>query len=299
MGAAIRETSMLDFPADWSPGIFDNIPAAEYHKTILGEANNSGLKVIDERTPAHYLQWVKDRNKPKTAEQEFKEQQHFRIGRIVHSAILEPDKFDDDYLLMPDFGPMQSSTNRKTRDAWLATLPPGTSIVKPGEKELAMAMREAVLRHKTARLVIEGGRPEVTLRWQDKRTGVRCKARVDWDCPEFHFCMDLKSTDDASPAAFARSVANYRYHMQHAHYSGGYQNLGRDLRNFLIVAVEKEPPHAVGVYHIDAAAEERGFELVNRAMDKLARCMSTGEWPAYSENIEPIGIPLWALSDRG
>ena len=290
---------MLDFPSDWTPGIFDNVPAERYHKTILGEANNSGLKVIDERTPAHYLQWVKDRNKPKTPEQEFKERQHLRVGRIIHSAILEPDSFNDDYVLMPDFGPMQSSKNRETRDQWIASLPPGTSIVKQDEKDLALAMRDAVLRHKTARLVIEGGKPEVTLRWQDKRTGVRCKARADWWHPEMGFAMDLKSTDDASPITFGRSVANYGYHRQHCHYADGFSQLGAPIQHYLLLAVEKDAPHCVGLYHIDAAAEERGFQLLHRSMDKMAACLKANAWPAYSEDFQVLTLPGWAYSDRG
>jgi len=280
-------------------GILEGVPASNYHCAVLGEASNSALKIIDERTPAHYRHWVEEQNKPKTAEQEFKEQQHFRIGRIVHSAILEPDSFDDDYLLMPDFGPMQSSKNRETRDAWLATLPPGTSIVKQEERDLALAMREAVLRHKTARLVIEGGKPEVTLRWQDERTGLRCKARADWWNAELSFAMDLKTTTDASPAEFGRSIAKYGYHRQHAFYSDGFRTLGAPIRHYLLLAVERDPPHAVGLYHIDAAAEERGFVIAHRAMDKMAACLKAGKWPAYSDNIEALTLPGWAYSDRG
>jgi hypothetical protein len=280
-------------------GIFLDEPAADYHRTVLGEANNSGLKVIDERTPAHYFQWVQDRNKPKTPDEEFKEQQHFRVGRIVHSAILEPDKFNEHYVEMPYFGKMQSSTNRAIRDEWLKSLPPGTSVVEEGEKKLAMAMRDAVLRHKTARLIIEGGRPEVTLRWIDKRTGLLCKARADWWHEELQFAMDLKSTEDASPIEFGRSVARYGYHRQHCHYSSGFSANDRPLRNYLLLPVEKPKPHAVGVYHIDAAAEERGFQILHRSMDKLAECMRTGRWPAYSDNIEVLTLPGWAYSDRG
>lgn len=280
-------------------GIFHDEPASTYHQRVLGEANNSGLKVIDERTPAHYKQWIEEGNTPKTAEEVYKEQQHFRIGRIVHSAILEPESFDVDYLLMPDFGAMQSSTNRKTRDDWLRSLPDGTSIVKPGEKALAIAMRESILRHPTARLVIERGKAEVTLRWIDERTGLPCKARADWWSEEHGFAMDLKTTEDASPIEFGRSVAKYGYMRQHCHYSEGFRQLSAPIRNYLILPVEKSLPHATAVYHLDAAAEERGFQLLNRSMDKLASCVATNEWPAYSSNIEALTLPGWAYSDRG
>lgn len=283
----------------FSPGIRLDVPASEYHHRALDIANNSGLKLIDSKTPAHFRQWVEDGNKPKTIEEQFKEHQALRVGRIVHSAILEPDTFDNDYLLMPDFGPMQSPKNRETRDQWLRSLPPGTSIVKQDEKDLAMAMREAVLRHKTARLIIEGGKPEVTMNWIDDRTGLKCKARADWWNEELGFAMDLKTTADASPGEFGRSVAVYGYNRQHCMYADGFRILGRPIRNYLILAVEKEKPHCVAVYHIDTSAEERGFQLLHRSMDKLARCVETNQWPGYSEDIAILTMPGWAFSDRG
>lgn len=284
---------------NFNPGIHPDVPFRAYLKRQLDVANNSGLKLIDSRTPAHYKQWVEDGNKPKTMEEQLKEDRHFRVGRIVHSAILEPDTFNDDYVLMPDFGAMQSSTNRKIRDEWLASLPPGTSIVKQDEKDLAMAMREAVLKHKTARLIIEGGKPEVTMNWIDDRTGLKCKARADWWNEELGFAMDLKTTQDASPGEFGRSVASFGYNRQHCHYADGFRILQRPIRNYLILAVEKEAPHCVAVYHIDAAAEERGFQLLHRSMDKLARCVETNQWPAYSQDISIITMPGWAFSDKG
>lgn len=290
---------MFYHPPGFASGIFYDVPAAEYHRAYLDVANNSGLKVIDERTPAHFRQWVIDSNRKLSAKDDFEQRNHFRVGRIVHSAILEPDTFDEAYVVMPSFGAMQSSTNRATRDAWLASLPDSTAVVKQEEKALAMAMREAVLQHKLARLVIEGGRSEVTMRWVDDRTGIKSKARADFWNADMGFALDLKTTDDASPWAFGRSVAQYRYHQQHAHYASGFRIVDKPIRNYLILCVEKSAPHAVALYHVDAAGEERGFQILHRAMDRLATCIATDSWPGYSESIEPITMPLWAFSDKG
>jgi len=271
-------------------GFFYDEPADQYHVRILGEANNGGLKIIRDRSPAHYKAWVEG-YEPKPTEA-------MKLGRIIHTAILEPDKLESEYLVLPDFGPLQSSKNRADRDAWLACQSPTAIVVKAHQIEQARTMREAVLRHKTARLLIERGKPEVTMRWRCPRTGIMCKARMDWYYEEMNFAMDLKSTDDASPSAFARSVANFEYHVQHCHYSSGTKALGSPIENYLICAAEKETPHAVGVYHIDAAAEERGFQILDRAMDTLAKCVETGLYPAYGEDIETLSLPGWAFWDK-
>lgn len=277
--------------SDFTPGFVFDEPAHLYHRRALDVATNSGLKVLRTKTPAHYKAWVEglSGDEPETPA--------LRVGRIVHAAILEPDRFAKDFVVAPDFGDLRSSTNRKARDEWLAGLGPGVTMVKPEELMLAQAMRESVLAHPTARLVIEGGRPEVSMRWIDERTGIKCKARADWWNEQLEFAMDLKTTTDASPSGFGRAVAQHGYNVQHAHYADGFRTLGRPIRNYLIVAVEKEPPYAVAVYHIDAAAEERGFQLLHRSMDALAECLSSGRWPAYSDTIQPLTIPGWAFSD--
>jgi hypothetical protein len=271
-------------------GFFYDEPAEKYHVKTLGEANNGGLKILRDRSPAHYKAWIEG--------VETKTTEAMKLGRIIHTAILEPDKLESEYLVLPDFGPLQSSRNRADRDAWLAAQSPTAIVVKPGQIETARTMREAVLRHKTARLLIERGKPEVTMRWRCPRTGVMCRARMDWYYEEMEFAMDLKSTDDASPGAFSRSIANFDYHVQHCFYSDGVTSLDKPIKNYLICAAEKEAPNAVGVYHIDAAAEERGFEILNRSMDTLAKCNASGAYPAYGEDIGTLTLPGWAFWDR-
>lgn len=279
----------------WRSGIFYDIPEAEYHERILGVANNGGLKILRNRSPAHYKAWIEEE---KTDDQKAKEKKHFKLGRIVHAAILERDRFERQYLLQPDFGPMQSSTNRKKRDDWLADQDPEAIIVDQKELDTTIAMREAIMRHKLARLIIENGKPEVTIYWTCPRTGLRCKIRIDWYVPEMGFAMDLKSTLDASPAEFARSVAKFEYHAQHCFYAGGLSAVGCPIENYLFLAAEKEAPHAVGVYHIDAAAEERGFQLIDRSMDRLAECVAANHYPAYGEDITQLTLPGWAFFDK-
>lgn len=287
--AAEPEPSEPERP--WEAGFFYDVPEAEYHKRTLGEANNGGLKILRDRSPAHYKAWAEG-----LADK--KDSKALKMGRIVHCAILEYDRFTREYLLMPNFGAMQSSKNRAERDAWLKDQAPGAIIVDVEQLSTAKAMRESILRHKTARLIIENGKPEVTMRWIDQRTGLRCRARIDWYVPSMGFAMDLKSTLDAGPREFARSIAKFEYHVQHCFYASGTKDLGAPIENYLILAAEKEAPNAVGVYHIDAAAEERGFEILDKTMAKLAECVRTNTYPAYSDDIETITLPGWAFSDR-
>jgi exodeoxyribonuclease VIII len=158
-------------------------------------------------------------------------------------------------------------------------------------------MRDAVMVHPIASKLFTGGVAEETAIWNDPRTGLLCKARLDYHQRERAIVTDLKSTEDASPGAFARSVVNYRYHVQHAHYADAFAATDHELRMFAFVAVEKSAPYAVAVYTIDADAEARGMELRERDMDLLTQCLQTDTWPGYPTGINRLSLPNWAMRD--
>lgn len=273
---------------DFTTGFFPGEPAEVYHRKELGVVSNSVLKILRDRSPMHYRAYVDDLL-PDT------DSPAKRFGRLYHMAILEPERFAKEAIVMPDFGPMQSSTNRARRDEWRAALGSAEEIT---EEELARikAMRAALIAHPVAAGIIKHGEAEVSMRWIDERTGLKCKARADW-WRQGKFFMDLKTCQDASPAAFAKAIHNFRYHVQHAHYCDGARALGEHIDNYLILAQESEFPHACAVYHVDAATEVRGFELRERGMDLMLTCLETNCWPAYGDGISEISIPHYALKD--
>lgn len=290
-------------PDDFEPGIYPGESDEIYFRRQIGVASNSVLKIIDVQTPGHYLHYIR------TGEQEdatpVKDTDAQIIGRAFHCYVLEPAYFAKRYKEMPDFGPMQSSKNRARMDEWISYQPKGMTFLKPKWLGMIKAMHESLLRHKMARLLLEQGQREVVFRWIDPETGLACKSKVDlWD-RELGFYLDLKSCMSAHPIEFGRTVANYRYHVQHCMYAVGAKECGVPIRNFLLVPVEKIQPHFSAVYHLDAAAEEKGFEVLRRSLAKMRACMDLylkGEdledaFPAYGHNINQLTIPGWAFAN--
>lgn len=270
-------------------GFFPDVPEAEYHRRELGVVSNSILKILRDKTPAHYLAYIRDQVPDEDTPAK-------RFGRLYHMAALEPARFRTSAIVVPDFGPMQSSRNRAERDAWRATLAPDQVEVSQDELELIEEMIAVLHRHPVVAGLLKNGQAEVTMRWIDDRTGLRCKARADWWRPGKLFA-DLKTTEDASALAFAKSIENYRYHVGHAHYCDGARVLGESISNYLIIAQEKTLPYAVNVLQVDAAAETRGFELRERGMDLMKQCLDTNTWPAYGDGINEVSLPAYAFKD--
>lgn len=172
------------------------------------------------------------------------------------------------------------------------------AILAPDDWDTLHAMRESVLNHpKASALLAKPGKAEQSIYWNDAATGALCRCRPDY-LTDDGYIVDLKTTEDASPEEFAKSVANYRYHVQHPFYMDGATAIGIRPRAFVFIAVEKKAPYAVGVYVLDAAAVELGRMQYGRDLAVYAECLNAGIYPAYSERIESLALPGWYLNQK-
>jgi exodeoxyribonuclease VIII len=170
------------------------------------------------------------------------------------------------------------------------------SILQTEEWDVLHKMREAVMAHpKAAALLQKPGRPEQSVYWIDKVTGVLCRCRPDY-LTDDDFVVDLKTTEDASPQEFAKSCANYRYHVQDPFYRDGLAAVKRKPRAFVFIAVEKKAPYAVGVYVLRAEDVDLGRMQYRANLNRYAECLQSGKFPAYSEKVESLALPAWYVS---
>jgi hypothetical protein len=166
--------------------------------------------------------------------------------------------------------------------------------VDPADMARIRAMMASVRAHPLASRMIHDGDAEATLRWKDGITGLECKARVDYYVPRLGMVADVKTSEDARPDAFRKSVANYGYHRQDAFYRSAFTAVGAAVEHFVFVVVEKQAPHAVAVYALDQEAVTRGFASVRADMAVLAECLRTDKFPGYETSIQTLSVPPWA-----
>jgi hypothetical protein len=207
-----------------------------------------------------------------------------RLGSLVHCAVLEPDELSKRYAVAPD----RRTKDGKATAALLAAS--GIEAVSAADMELALAMAASVRSHQAAAELLRDGVAEQSFWWDDVDTGLRCKCRPDWYYGTT--LVDLKTTTDASPRGFAKSVANWRYHVQQAHYMAG-----TFAERFVFIAVEKTYPYAVGVYELDTTAMDAAETTRRNNLQTIADCRAINEWPGYSQGIQNLSLPGWALSD--
>lgn len=273
-------------PRDFEPGLYDDIPEDIYHASY--GVSVSRLKLFKE-APAKVRVPRPDRPA-------------LRFGRLGHVANLQPHLLDRLYqpVDLPRFDPRS-----KEYKAALAAAG-GRELVKRADYQAALALAEQVRAHPEAGWLLdpEAGTAECSFYWIDPVTGLKCRGRADRLRPDpldsgAWFGVDLKCVEDASPEGFARTAANYGYHMQDAHYRNGLLQCGVRLTRFIFVAIEKEPPNLIGLYEMDQRARELGRLEVMAALEGWARCEATGVWPGYSETVEPLDLPGWAYANSG
>ena len=110
--------------------------------------------------------------------------------------------------------------------------------------------------------------------------------------------FEQESAASVEPAAFARSVARYGYHVQAAFYTELVVALGlAEVVEFVFVAQAKNPPYLVQAYSLDAYSLALGMKRVRQAIDLFAECTANGHWPSYGDGVVELTIPVYADDD--
>lgn len=235
--------------------------------------------------PALY-RWSLDNPRKPTLDMEF--------GSLFDSYIFDLVNCLNSVVIAPNFNGKGSVA---ARAEWKAENV-GRVIVDQDDWDKCRFMGEAIHKHPIASKLLAQCTPQVSIFWTDPATGLECKARLDGEIKSLRRLLDLKTSRDASPDGFAKSAGEYRYHVQDAFYSWGYEQItGDSVRAFTFIVVEKSPPYPVATYSLDDEAKRRGRELFERDLTTLKRCFDLDEWPGYGEQTKVISLKPWYLRD--
>lgn len=135
---------------------------------------------------------------------------YMQLGSLAHTLILEPEKLDLEYVIVPE------GIDRRSKDgkAFFAEIEAsGKTPIKDVDFQHCVKMAEAMRNNvgfMELRRLKHGN--ERTLFWDDDETGLACKMRPDTivhPCKErpYGVVTDVKTSADASPAGFARQFS--------------------------------------------------------------------------------------------
>ena len=264
--------------------------AKEYH-AIYGVSGSGLHRAL--RSPAHW----------KASLAESRDTHATKVGSALHTLMLEPAEFERRYIVFQDRG---DKRKQPTKGLWEAAQHEAAAnskdILAADDWDHLKGMQATLLLHPEAKALLHGSElKEVSLIWRPAHLPFALKTRPDL----IHgagIVGDLKKTQDASPHAFTRAAADYGYFHQAAWNrwmltqaaAAGMIELDAEALRFLIVAVEEEPPHGVGVFEIPRETLVDLVPAIQMIVATLAAAQETGRFDCYPTTIQTLKMPDWA-----
>ena len=246
----------------------------EYHRHPA--ISSSDVKAVASTSLLHW------RNKV------YKTSSAFDLGTAVHAMVLERD-IDDLVVRGPE-----TRRGKQWTEAKAAADLAGQLLLTEGDYDVAEAMAESLLATDVGRrMADESTMNEVSFFATDPDIGIDLKTRPDSYWPDRGMIYDIKTTQTASPAGFAREVQKYNYALQAAFYLHVVRLGGHKAENFIFACVEKTPPYAVGVHVLTHDYIEWAHGKMLVTLDQIKRAQDSGTLTTGWPEVNVIDLPRW------
>lgn len=259
----------------------------EYHTMAPGESSSRLKHILV--SPGYYQL---KRQRPTI------ETDALRIGRMLHTTVLEPHLVDDEFAIWKD--------GRRQGTEWeiFKVLNSHKTIITQSQLECAQGMAQGLrgiddfpfeswLNGVTG---IEPAIKERSLFWIDEETGLQCKARPDClTLAGSALAGDVKSARSASPDEFIRDLFKFRYDLQAAHYLAGIKAVFGVDANFAFFVAEKEAPHVSRTFIMSPDAIAHGERFRRYCLRMVKKCNDENSWPKQPAGGKPVAVeaPFW------
>lgn len=277
-------------------GIYKDLDIEKYH-SVEG-VSRSGLCELA-KTPFHYWNKYLNLDRPPSEPTEA-----MIFGNAFHTFVLEIDKFADRYVVEPEHrllkdlkaeygdghGKELFEKQKRDYEDFLLKSEHYTVLTRK-QVETLQLMSQSLRNHPRAMALIEGGRIEHSIFWNEPHTGELCKTRPDvW---QDGFTCDLKTIAAADERSFTKAMVNHGYHIQAAmNREGIREQTGKDIKSHTFVCVEKTFPYPVAIYILDITALDFAHVKFKKLITEYAACKENDVWPGYET--KTIFLPQWA-----
>lgn len=261
-------------------GVHEGLPFWDY---LLWEAFGSGDVRKVAHSPAHLRQhWASGKDVNPS----------LLTGRGLHACVLEPDTEWPKYYRLSDGKDRRSKEYKE-----MAEEVGSEYVLRDIEYDACIGARDRLFAHTRIGRLMRDGTPELSFAWEDPETGLPLKGRGDWVNQNMGVVFDLKSTGDAREQQFVRVAKNLGYPQQGAHYTTGLMENDVDVRDYVIVAAEIDPPYEPVMYRVSSKDMMIADAHWRAMVDLLAHCIMENRWPGYPEHTHVLNMGPWWEAD--
>lgn len=231
-----------------------------------------------------------------------------RLGRIIHMALLEGDKFRSRYQVEPVFqgftkdGKPTTNPNaidvKEKRLKWYSDLPPGTIVVTQEELDQITGMIESISEHEQGKHVFTGGIPECPGFYRDPLTGIKMKIMPDFRAKDFFMITDFKTAVSCEQKLFgSKAFSEFRYDLRIWMYAYGASIIEKKPmpENLFFMVTEKKWPYESAVYYMTSEQKAQAEYDYTKAVTRLKSCIDSGHWPMRQTKMEPLWTPKFFI----
>jgi hypothetical protein len=216
------------------------------------------------------------------------------LGSVIHSMLLAAGR---PVLVIEGFDDWKKKAAQEQRKE--AKRNGSLPVLRKLFDEASMIVERAAVALRAELGEWPAGESEQTMIWR-RRTNdhgmIWCRALADHLIRSRGTIIDLKTT--GLPLADRDLSTNFTYQgndFQAAHYLDGLETLFPELAGrgeFLFAIVETEPPYDVRFADLPKGWRTLAAQAVDRASDRFAACLESGEWPSYRKRAD-LQIPTW------
>jgi len=213
-----------------------------------------------------------------------------KIGSAVHKLVLEPESFNDDFIIEEFDGCELNKNSKAYKEAKAKCLEAaqGREILSVQEFDSITTMARNV--KAIAGGLLQNGIAENAFFSEFDGIPVKCKA--DYYREDLGVVIDLKTTKSIKD--FKKSILEYGYDTQSAFYTDVISSLGYKADRFIFVLVETQAPYMVSVQEMRLESIEEGRAVYSELLQT---------WRDYKKDgvvnvVKTTGLPEWYLEKR-
>ena len=263
-------------------GIYTSMTSKDYHASDA--IGSTTIKAISVSPANHYF------NK-------FKGSKSSQIGTAIHAAILEPDLFERDFVMLPD----ATRASKEYKEIVKNGVDAENILVGSEVEKVRLMIESYKLNADFQEYMAADGASELSIFATCQRNGLQLKCRFDRIAKDYPYPVDVKSTKCVDWRSFSKDIKTFGYHIQAAYYLYVYElATGIKLNQFCFFAIENVAPHRNCMYFLDAESLELGRKIMFEALDTLLACMS-GEIEKTQGMVlesQEIGVPAYVFDDE-
>lgn len=233
------------------------------------------------------------------------------FGNQYHEMILEPEEFEEKYVVMPNFAAMPENKTKTGAQStsWASIFAKdnkkffeeeaalnGQEVIAREQYDKGLRICEAVHDNYVFQQLAKDCVREVTL--FGELEGVPCKSRLDLAGDPG--IIDIKGTRSCAPKQFGRSFCDLSYGFQMAFYREMYyQNVGFRPPVY-IIAVETDDDFDCCAYEVPDQLLDDNLTRVKLALRDYKTAKAYNRWPGVDRGAKgalPLWVPNWAMSE--